>query len=85
MERNPYYQIEVEEAMIDALFLDGEWIKECTLRPEHFYSSRLRKIYILMRQLAKKGKPIDVVFVAEEAGPDNFFESGGGLLSLSSC
>ena len=27
---------------------------------------------------AEKGKPIDVVSVAEEAGPDGFFEIGGG-------
>ena len=33
MERNPYYCIEVEEAVIGALFLDGELIKECTLVP----------------------------------------------------
>ena len=67
MERNPYYHIEVEEAIIGALFLDGELIKECTLVPEHFYSPQLRKIYMLMGQLAQKGKPIDVVSVAEEA------------------
>ena len=30
-----------------------------------------------MQQLAEKGIPIDVVSVAEEAGPDNFFEIGG--------
>jgi replicative DNA helicase len=78
MERNPYYSIEAEEAIIGALFLDGELIKDCTLRPEHFYSSQLRKIYLLMGQLVEKGKPIDVVSVAEEAGPDGFFEIGGG-------
>ncbi|XTP54060.1 replicative DNA helicase [Niallia sp. Krafla_26] len=78
MERNPYYHIEVEEAIIGALFLEGELIHECTLLPEHFYSPQLRKIYILMQQLAEKGKPIDVVSVAEEAGPDSFFEMGGG-------
>ena len=33
---------------------------------------------MLMGQLAEKGKPIDVVSVAEEAGPDGFFEIGGG-------
>ena len=33
MERNPYYSIEAEEAIIGALFLDGELIKDCTLRP----------------------------------------------------
>ena len=78
MERNPYYSIEAEEAIIGALFLDGELIKDCTIRPEHFYSSQLRKIYMLMGQLAEKGKPIDVISVAEEAGPDGFFEIGGG-------
>ena len=33
---------------------------------------------MLMGQLAEKGKPIDVVSVAEEAGPGGFFEIGGG-------
>ena len=33
---------------------------------------------MLMGQLAGKGKPIDVVSVAEEAGPNHFFEIGGG-------
>ena len=56
MERNPYYSIEAEEAIIGALFLEGELIKDCTLRPEHFYSSQLRKIYMLMGQLAEKRK-----------------------------
>ena len=46
MERNPYYSIEAEEAIIGALFLEGELIKDCTLRPEHFYSLQLRKIYM---------------------------------------
>ena len=78
MERSRYYCIEVEEAVIGALFLDGELIKECTLVPEHFYSPQLQKIFMLMGQLAEKGKPIDVVSVAEEAGPDGFFEIGGG-------
>ena len=48
MERNPYYTIEVEEAIIGALFLDGELMKECTLRPDHFYSSQLREIFICL-------------------------------------
>lgn len=77
MERNPYYHIEVEQAIIGSLFLDGELMKECTLRAEHFYSTPLRSIYILMQKLAEKGKPIDVVSVAEEAGPDHFAEIGG--------
>ena len=77
MERNPYYHVEVEEAIIGALFLDGELMKECTLVPAHFYSSQLREIFTMMRRLEEKGKPIDVVSVAEEAGPQNFFEIGG--------
>ena len=31
-----------------------------------------------MMQLAEKGKPIDLVSVAKEVGPDHFFEIGGG-------
>ena len=36
MERNPYYSIEAEEAIIGALFLDGELIKDCTFGPSIF-------------------------------------------------
>ena len=35
MERNPYYNLEVEEALIGSLLLDEDLIKDCTIRPEH--------------------------------------------------
>ena len=56
MERNPYYHIEVEEAIIGALFLDGELIKECTLVPEHFYSATATKDLYVDGAVSRKGK-----------------------------
>jgi len=78
MERSPYYNLEVEEALIGSLFLDGDLIKDCTIRPEHLYVSKLRMIFTLMMSLVEKGKPIDMLSVAEEAGSKFWDTIGGG-------
>ena len=84
MERNPYYSIEAEEAIIGALFLEGELIKDCTLRPEHFYSSQLRKIYMLMGQLAKKENQLMLYRWRRKQDQMAFLQSEEGLFALSS-
>ncbi|WP_071394809.1 replicative DNA helicase [Bacillus tuaregi] len=84
MNKSPYYSLEVEEAFIGSLLLDGELIKECTIIPEQLYVQRLKTIFTFMVSLAKKGKPIDMVSVAEEAG-NELFQLGGGsyLVAIS--
>ena len=77
MERSPYYNLEVEEALIGALFLEEDLMKDCTIRPEHLYVNKLRMIFTLMLQLVEKGKPIDMVSVAEEAGIKHLENIGG--------
>lgn len=72
----PYNQ-EAEAALVGALFLDPELVKECTIRPEQLYSRRLRLIYSAIRSLDDKGKPIDVIAVAEELGPQGLDGIGG--------
>ena len=69
MERNPYYNLEVEETVIGALLLDGDLIEDCTLRPEHFYS-QLRRAFYHDAPIRRKRRPIDIVSVADEAGRD---------------
>ncbi len=78
MERNPYYSLEAEEAVIGSLLLEGDLIKDCSLLSEHFYSSKLKFIYLLMLRLEEKEKPIDMVSVVDEAGPENWLKMGGG-------
>ena len=78
MERNPYYNLEVEEAFIGSLFLDEDLIKDCTIRPEHLHVHKLRMIFTLMLRLVENGKPIDMVSVAEEAGNKHLENIGGG-------
>ena len=45
---------------------------------DHFYSSKLRFIYLQMLRLEEKEKPIDMVSVIDEAGPENWLKMGGG-------
>lgn len=78
MERNPFYSLDAEEAVIGSILLEGELIKDCSLQPEHFYSTKLRFIYTLMLRLVEKEKPIDMVSVVDEAGPEDWLTFGGG-------
>jgi len=84
MNKNPYYSLEVEEALIGSLLLDGELIKDCSLRPEQLYVPRLQTIFSFMLKLAEKGKPIDMVSVAEEAGNELGNLGGGSYLDAIS-
>ncbi len=71
------YSQEAEEATVGALFLEDGLIKDCTLRPEHFYLARLKRLMSLILQLDAKGKPVDVISVVEEAGQHNLESIGG--------
>ncbi|GLB61428.1 replicative DNA helicase [Cytobacillus sp. NCCP-133] len=69
---------EAEEAVVGALFLEDGLVKDCKVKPEHFYLARLKRLMQLIRQLDAKGKPVDVISVMEEAGQQNL-ESIGGI------
>lgn len=72
----PFNQ-EAEEALVGAFFLEGELVKECTIRPEQLYSRKLRMIYSAIREVDEKGKPFDVISVGEEIGFKNLEGLGG--------
>ena len=63
------YSLEAEAAFVGAFFSEPELLKECTIRPEQLYSPRLRQLYKAIRSLDEKGKPIDVIALIEELGP----------------
>jgi replicative DNA helicase len=66
-----------EEAFVGAFFSDPELVKECTIRPEQLYSRRLRQLYSAIRSLDEKGKPIDVIALIDELGPQGLEGVGG--------
>lgn len=85
MERNMYFSLEAEEAVIGSLLLEGELLKECSLKPEQFYARKLQMIFTYMLRLAEKEKPIDAVSVLDEAGAENWLNIGGGSYLSALC
>jgi replicative DNA helicase len=73
---NPYNQ-EAEAALVGAFFLEPELVTECTIRPDQLYFPRLRLLYSAIRSLNEKGKPIDVIAIVEELGPQGVEGIGG--------
>ncbi|WP_409274840.1 DnaB-like helicase N-terminal domain-containing protein [Neobacillus sp. SCS-31] len=59
---------EAEEAFVGSFFLDGGLVQECTVKPDQLYTYKMREIFAVILRLAEKGKPVDVISVAEEAG-----------------
>ncbi|WP_316572721.1 replicative DNA helicase [Neobacillus sp. YIM B06451] len=68
---------EAEEAFVGSFFLDGGLVQECTVKPDQLYTYKMRRIFAVILLLAEKGKPVDVISVAEEAGPQELENLGG--------
>ncbi|WP_231505623.1 replicative DNA helicase [Bacillus sp. EB01] len=69
---------EAEEAFVGSFFLDGTLMQECTVQPIQLYTYKLRSLFSVICRLYEKGKPIDIITVAEEAGIQEL-ESLGGI------
>ena len=63
----PPQAIEVEEAVLGALMLekDAYHTVQAILRPESFYKEEHRKIFNIIKDLAAKEKPIDLLVVTQ--------------------
>lgn len=72
------YNLEAEAAVAGSFFLEPDLVKACSIQPEQFYSGKLRLIYAAIQSVDKKGKPVDVISVAEELGSQKI-ESIGGI------
>jgi replicative DNA helicase len=77
MEEYELYSLKAEQAVVGAIYLEEDLIKECTILPEHLYSGRLRKLFSVMKELSAKGKPIDIISIIEEIGIENLETVGG--------
>ena len=71
------YNIEAEEALVGALFLEEGLIKDCSILPQQLYSRKLQVLLTAIKDLDGKGKPVDVISVVEHLNPDHLAAIGG--------
>lgn len=84
-DRTPPHNIEAEQAVLGAVFLEPEALARATefLVPEDFYRASHQRIFNAMVSLTDKGEPIDLVTVTSELADANILEEVGGVSYLS--
>ncbi|UOQ83778.1 replicative DNA helicase [Gracilibacillus salinarum] len=83
--RTPPHNIEAEQAVIGAIFLDPDAISSASevLMPEDFYRASHQLIFRAMMQLADKGEPIDIVTATTLLANNQQLDDVGGVSYLS--
>ena len=84
-ERIPPQSIEVEQAVLGAVFLDPAALMPASeiLIPEDFYRAAHQKIFHAMLRVADRGEPVDLVTVTAELAASEQLEEIGGVSYLS--
>ncbi|MGM8212844.1 replicative DNA helicase [Virgibacillus sp. W0430] len=84
-ERIPPHNIEAEQAVIGAIFLEPEAFSTASelLVPADFYRASHQRIFEVMMRLADKGEPIDLVTVTTALANAKQLEEAGGVSYLS--
>ncbi|MCA0988790.1 replicative DNA helicase [Guptibacillus algicola] len=84
-DRTPPQNIEAEQAVIGAVFLETDALTTATevLQPEDFYRAAHQKIFSVMIELSEKGEPVDLVTVTSELQDRSLLEEIGGVSYLS--
>ncbi|MGG0185420.1 replicative DNA helicase [Bacillus rhizoplanae] len=84
-DRTPPHNIEAEQAVLGAIFLDQEALTSASemLMPEDFYRTAHQKIYQMMLDLSDKGEPIDLVTATAALADQNLLEEIGGVSYLA--
>jgi replicative DNA helicase len=80
LERQPPQNIDAEQAVLGAIFLDPEVIHRVIdlLRPDDFYQEPHRLIYEAMLALNDAGAPLDIITVTEELKRRGNLDRAGG-------
>ena len=75
---------EAEESILGSIILDNEVLSfiEGTLRPEHFYNERHRRIYQACERLYRSHEPVDLVTLTEELRQAGDLDTIGGPMYL---
>ncbi len=83
--RVPPQNLEAEQSILGGLMLNPEAFDLISdrIEPEDFYGPAHQKIYIAIRDLQSKGKPIDLVTVTDQLQVRNEFDSVGGYIYLA--
>ncbi|MBM7095388.1 replicative DNA helicase [Bacillus sp. H-16] len=84
-DRTPPQNIEAEQAVLGAIFIDDEAIVTASERlvPDDFYRAAHQRIYTVMLTLSEKGEPVDLVTVTSELQTRKWLEEIGGVTYLS--
>ncbi|MBO8172148.1 MAG: replicative DNA helicase [Bacillaceae bacterium] len=85
VDRTPPQNIEAEQAVLGAVFLEQEALVTATeiLQPEDFYRSSHQRIFQVMIELSEKGEPVDLVTVTTELEDRKLLEEVGGVSYLT--
>src|SRR5690625_2381187 len=84
-DRTPPHNIEAEQAIIGAIFLEPEAFSTASelLMPEDFYRAGHQRIFEAMLKLADRGEAIDVVTVTSALQDSKHLEEVGGVSYLT--
>ncbi|WP_257351733.1 replicative DNA helicase [Pseudalkalibacillus decolorationis] len=84
-DRTPPHNIEAEQAVLGAVFLEPEALTSATelLMPDDFYRAAHQRIFSVMVDLSEKGEPIDLVTVTSDLQDRRLLEEVGGVSYLS--
>lgn len=84
-DRTPPHNIEAEQAVIGAIFLEPEAFSSASelLLPEDFYRASHQRIYETMMKLSDKGEPIDLVTVTTSLSNAKTLDEVGGVSYLT--
>ncbi|GAK12018.1 replicative DNA helicase [Geomicrobium sp. JCM 19039] len=84
-DRLPPQNIEAEQAVLGAIFLEEESLVAASerLRPEDFYRASHQRIFEAMVELSDKGEPVDLVTVTSELQDRHWLEEAGGVSYLT--
>lgn len=84
-DRTPPHNIEAEQAVIGAIFLEPEAFSAASelLRAEDFYRAGHQRIFQAMTRLSDRGEPIDLVTVTTLLANDQVLDEAGGVSYLT--
>ncbi len=85
LDRTPPHNIEAEQAVLGAIFLDPEVLYRVMelITPQDFYKTSHQRIYQAMVDLSALGEPVDIVTVTAELNKRKWLEEAGGVSYLS--
>jgi replicative DNA helicase len=71
------YNQDAEAAVLGALLVEPDLMKDCPLKPEQFTPGRNYNLFYTLRNMDSKGMPIDMVSIVERVGNSKVDKIGG--------